>query len=75
MCKRVEEFAYKLITDVFNSGDTAPLAIDAILKAGSYDLGPKGTRIEDPAQWTKEQLPKQAAGLSRDKGPTGNFDD
>lgn len=75
MAKRVEDFAYKLITDVFNSGGTAPLAIDAIVKAGSYDLGPKGHRIEDPAQWTKDQLSKQAAGLSKDKGPTGNFDD
>lgn len=75
MAKRVEDFAYKLITEVFNSGDTAPLAIDAILKAGSYDLGPKGKRIEDPAQWTKEMLPRQAQGLSRDKGPAGNFED
>ena len=75
MAKRVEDFAYKLITEVFNSADTAPLAIAAIVKAGSYDLGPKGTRIEDPAQWTKAMLPKQAQGLSRDKGPTGNFED
>ena len=75
MAKRVEAFAYKLITEVFNAGDTAPLAIDAILKAGSYDLGPKGKRIEDRAQWTKEMLPKQAAGLSKDKGPEGNFED
>uniref|UniRef100_C6E460 Ketose-bisphosphate aldolase class-II n=1 Tax=Geobacter sp. (strain M21) TaxID=443144 RepID=C6E460_GEOSM len=75
MAKRVEDFAYKLITEVFNSGDTAPLAVDAILKAGSYDLGPKGKRVEDPAQWTKEMLPKQAAGLSKDKGPAGNFED
>jgi len=75
MAKRVEAFAYKLITEVFNAADTAPLAISAILKAGSYDLGPKGKRIEDPAQWTKEQLPKRAQGLSRDKGPAGNFED
>jgi len=75
MAKRVEDFAYKLITEVFNSAGTAPLGIAAILKAGSHDLGPKGTRIEDPAQWTKEQLPRQAQGLSRDKGPAGNFED
>ncbi|QXE90841.1 class II fructose-bisphosphate aldolase [Geomonas subterranea] len=75
MCKRVEDFAYNLIANVFNASDTAPLAIDAILKAGSYDLGPKGKRIENPAEWTKEQLPKQAQGLSRDKGPEGNFED
>ncbi|QXE85687.1 class II fructose-bisphosphate aldolase [Geomonas nitrogeniifigens] len=75
MSKRVEDFAYNLIANVFNSADTAPLAIDAILKAGSYDLGPKGKRIENPAEWTKEQLPKQAQGLTRDKGPEGNFED
>ncbi|HBG06696.1 MAG: ketose-bisphosphate aldolase [Geobacteraceae bacterium GWC2_58_44] len=75
MAKRVEDFAYKLITEVFNSADTAPLGIAAIVRAGSYDLGPKGKRIENPAEWTKELLPKQAQGLSRDKGPTGNFED
>jgi len=35
--------------------DTASLAIETILKAGSYDLGPKVTRIEDPAEWTEKQ--------------------
>ena len=40
MSKGVEDFVYELLTDVFNASDTAPLAIKAILKAGSYDLGP-----------------------------------
>ena len=75
MAARVEAFAYKLITEVFNSADTAPLGIAAILKTGSHDVGPKGKRIEDPAKWTKELLPTQAQGLSKDKGPTGNFED
>jgi len=75
MAARVEAFAYKLITEVFNSKDTAPLAIEAILKVGSYDLGPKGKRIEDPAQWTPDLLPVRAEGISRDKGPEGNFED
>jgi fructose-bisphosphate aldolase, class II len=75
MAARVEAFAYKLITEVFNSADTAPLGIAALLKAGSYDLGPKGKRIENPAEWTKEQLHKRAEGLSKDKGPAGNFED
>jgi fructose/tagatose bisphosphate aldolase len=75
MAKRVEDFAYKLITEVFNSADTAPLGIAAILQAGSYDLGPKGKRLENPAEWTKEMIPKRAQGLSTDKGPAGNFDD
>src|SRR5512136_789008 len=41
MVKRVEDFAYKMMTEVFNSQDTAPLALEAILKAGSFDVGPK----------------------------------
>ncbi|MGP8196137.1 MAG: ketose-bisphosphate aldolase, partial [Syntrophobacteraceae bacterium] len=38
----------------------APLGIEAILKAGSYDLGPKSTRIEDPALWTEDQIREMA---------------
>src|SRR5512135_1838663 len=38
MVKEVEDFAYKMMTEVFNSRDTAPLAIEAILKASSHDL-------------------------------------
>lgn len=75
MAKRVEDFAYKMITEVFNSQNTAPLAIEAILRAGSYDLGPKGSRIEDPAKWTENKIVERAAGLTGDKGPAGNFDD
>jgi len=75
MAARVEAFAYKLITEVFNSADTAPLGIAAILKAGSHDLGPKGNLIEDPAHWTRDEFAKRAQGLSHDKGPEGNFED
>jgi fructose-bisphosphate aldolase, class II len=75
MAKRVEEFAYKLITEVFNSRDTAPLAIAAILKADSYDLGPKGSLLEDPAYWTEAHIIERAKGLNSDKGAAGNFDD
>jgi fructose-bisphosphate aldolase class II len=42
MSKRVEDFAYKMLVDVLNAKDTAPLAIDAILKAGSHDMGARG---------------------------------
>jgi len=75
MAARVEAFAYKLITEVFNSADTAPLAIAAILEAGTHDLGPKGKLVENPAEWSRELLAKQAEGLSTDKGPAGNFED
>ena len=75
MTKRVEEFVFKMLTEVFNAADTAPLAIAAILKADSYDLGPKGSLLEDPAYWTKEQIITRARSLDVDKGASGNFDD
>lgn len=75
MAKRVEEFVYKMMTEVFNAGDTAPLAIDAILKAGSHDVGSKGSRIEDPAEWTEAKIAEKAKSIVGDKGAEGNFDD
>lgn len=75
MAKGVEEFAYKMITQVFNSKDTAPLAIEAILESGSYDLGHKGKRIEDPANWTDDKIVERAKTIVADKGPEGNFED
>jgi len=75
MAKAVEDFTYKMIVEVLNSKDTAPLAVEAILKAGSYDLGPKATRIEDPAQWTESKITERASRLGSSKGPAGKFDD
>lgn len=75
MAKGVEDFVYDLLVNVFNAGDTAPLAINAILETGSYDLGPKAERIDNPDDWTTEKIRERAAGLSPDKGPEGDFDD
>ncbi len=75
MAKGVEDFVYELLTKVFNARDTAPLAIEAILKAGSYDLGPKAQRIENPADWTEQKIRERASKLKGDKGAKGNFDD
>ncbi len=75
MVKGVEAFVYDLLVNVFNAKDTAPLAIDAIIKAGSYNLGPKAGRIEKPEEWTEEKIRKRAADISLAKGPEGNFDD
>jgi hypothetical protein len=74
MAARVESFCYNLISDVFNSKDTAPLVIEAILRAGGCDPGPKAVRVEDPAQWTVEKI-KARGGVGGHKGPAGNFDD
>jgi fructose/tagatose bisphosphate aldolase len=75
MAKGVEDFVYELLADVFNASDTAPLAIEAILKADSYDPGAKATRIEDPSEWTENQIHERASKLDVDKGPAGDFDD
>ena len=75
MSKRVEDFVYRLLVDVFNAGDTADLAIKAILEANSYDPGPKVDCIEDPAEWTEAKIRQRAAAIDSDKGPEGDFDD
>jgi len=75
IAKGVEDFAYKMMTEVFNSRDTAPLAIEAILEAGSYDLGSKVTRMENPAEWTESKIIERALRLGSGKGPAGKFDD
>jgi fructose-bisphosphate aldolase class II len=75
MCKRVEDFIYQMLTTVFNAGGTAPLAIEGILAANSYDPGPKAERIEDSAEWTSEKIAVRAQSVQGDKGAAGNFDD
>ena len=75
MARRVEDFAYQMMVKVFNAEDTAPLAIEAILKAGSYHPRPKTRRIEKAADWTPEKIKEKAAALQPGKGTQGNFDD
>jgi hypothetical protein len=75
MVSNVEDFVYDMIANVFNSNDTAPLALEAILKANSYDVGPKASRIEDPAEWTEEKIRQKAKSIVSDKGPEGDFSD
>jgi len=75
MCKRVEDFVYNMLVNIFNAENTADLAIQAILQKGSFDLGPKAQRIEDPADWTPEKIIARGATLDTDKGPKGDFED
>jgi fructose-bisphosphate aldolase, class II len=75
MAQGVEDFVYDLLTTVFNARDTAPLAVEAILQSGSFGLGAKGSRIEDPNEWTEAAIHSRAEGLSADKGASGDFDD
>ena len=75
MVTRVEEFVYGMLANVLNAENTAPLALKAILDAGSHDAGSKGTRIEDPSQWTTEKIIEGAAAINSHKGPAGDFED
>ena len=47
MARRVEDFVYNMLVNVFNAQDTAPLAIEAILAADPTTPGPRrsGSRI------------------------------
>ena len=75
MADRVADFVHGMLVDVFNAQDTASLAIEAILEAGTYDLGPKAAKIEDAAEWTEEKIAEKGSQLNSDKGPEGDFDD
>jgi fructose-bisphosphate aldolase, class II len=75
MSKRVEDFAYNMLVNVLNAENTAPLTIEAINDAGSYDPGPKIQRIEDPDDWTPEKIKEKAAAIDSSRGPKGDFDD
>ncbi len=71
MAKRVEEFVYGMMTGALNSKDTAPLGIEAILKAKSYDLGPRAKRIENPADWTQEKIVEKAKVFAKAPDTSG----
>ncbi len=75
MEKRVEDFVYTMLVDVFNAQDSADLAIEEVLATNGYDPGPKAQRIEDPKDWTREKIVERGATLSEDSGPEGDFDD
>ena len=75
MVRRVEDFAYHLMVNVFNASDTAPLAVQTILSSASYDPGPKAERIEDSVDWTPEKIVQRARSIQSTKGPEGNFED
>lgn len=75
MCRRVEDFVYNILVNVFNAQGTAAIAKDIILAAGSSDLGKKADRRENPADWTKDKIIERAKTLIVNAGPQGNFED
>ena len=75
MAKRVEDFTYTLLMDVFNAGGTGSICVADIVETGSYNPGPKAQVKGDKAEWTEEKLRARAAQISTDKGPEGDFDE
>jgi len=75
MAQAVEDFVFKLLTEVFNAQGTAGETIGLLTDAGSWDLGPKADRIEDPNQWTEEAIRARAEELARERGPAGDYED
>ncbi|MCF6247977.1 MAG: class II fructose-bisphosphate aldolase [Desulfobacula sp.] len=75
MAKDVEDFAFNLFTNVFNTTNTASFVIEHILQAKNHDPGPKAQTIESKSAWTKEKIIEKASLIESDKGPEGNFDD
>ncbi len=75
MCRRVEDFVYNILVNVFNAQGTATIAREIILAAGSADPGKKAERREDPADWTHEKIIERARTLNVNAGPQGNFED
>lgn len=75
MVKAVEDFVFDMLVTVFNARDTAPLVYEDILQSGSCDPGTAATRIEDPAEWSREKIIERAKSIDSDKGETGDFDD
>ena len=75
MIKRVEDFIYNMLVNVFNARNTASLAIERILDTGSYRAKPKAKRIEDPQNWTPGLIRQRGVQIGSKKGPAGDFDD
>ena len=75
MIKRVEEFIYNMVVNVFNSKDTAPLVLEEIFTAGTYEPVPKAKRIESPDEWTQEKIVQKAAFISSPRESGRDYDD
>ena len=75
MVKRVEDFIYHMLTDVFNAQDSANIAIQNLIKENSFFARPVIGQIENPDEWTPEKIIEKASLIKSDKGPEGDFDD
>jgi len=67
MIKGVEDFAYNLIKNIFNSENTAPMVYEKIINTGSYTANSKAVRIEKQEDWTQEKIYSRASLLGTSK--------
>jgi fructose/tagatose bisphosphate aldolase len=75
MAKRVEDFTYNLLVNVFNAEGTADIAIGDIVKSGTYHPGVKSHVMEPLEEWTEKEIIRKSSLIMSHKGPEGNFDD
>lgn len=75
MVLRVEEFVHSMLVNVFNAANSADYALNILDESGSYDIGPKCARQENPDEWTPGKIKERASKLDTDKGPAGDFED
>ena len=74
--QRVEDFAYKMMTEVLNAaGHRAARRRGDPRRRAPTTSGPRSDGIEDPAEWTDAKIVEKAKSLDSDKGAAGNFDD
>ena len=73
MTTGITDFLSPFMKDVCNSSGTGSLVIERILETGSYDLGPKIGRTEDPAEWTEEKIAERIKEIDQNKGKEGDF--
>lgn len=74
MIQGVEDFVYNMLINVFNSKDSAPIALEEILNARSYDPGPPTKKIEKQEDWTEEKIRERAKSLPSMQQESGGGD-
>ncbi len=77
MIQGVEDFVYNMLINVFSSKDSAAIALEEILKAGSYDPGPVTKKIEIKEDWTDEKIREKAQSLfsMQQESEKGDYED
>ena len=74
MAQRVEDFAYKMMTEVFNAGDTAPLAVDGDpRRRAPTTSSAKVGRLEDPGRLDRREDRREGEVAGQRQGRQGEL--